>query len=158
MAERSLSKLAGLLLAAAAAWAAPWVGVRAKQLFSPAATVFYEQNRRLFWSPADNIENQWEIDGNILDQQSKPSGSIDGWQGLLLGHPLNLNAANSQDLEALPGIGPKMAEAILQNREENGSFKKVEDLERIGGIGPKTMERLRPWLAVSTVRRVDAKK
>ncbi|CDQ39590.1 MULTISPECIES: helix-hairpin-helix domain-containing protein [Virgibacillus] len=53
---------------------------------------------------------------------------------------LHLNQATLEEIEALNGIGPTKAEAIVQYREENGLFKSVEDLLNVSGIGEKTLE------------------
>jgi competence protein ComEA len=49
--------------------------------------------------------------------------------------PLDLNTATEAQLEALPGIGPSLAQAILQEREREGGFHSVDDLRRVRGIG-----------------------
>jgi competence protein ComEA len=64
-------------------------------------------------------------------------------------HPLNLNSANAAQLEALPGVGPAMAQKILDYRKQNGGFKSVDQLEEVPGIGPKKMETLRPLVDVN---------
>jgi len=66
---------------------------------------------------------------------------------LLFGEPLYLNRADRGSLQALPGIGPKRAEAIARTRAER-PFASVLDLERVPGIGPKTRAELAPWVAV----------
>ena len=50
--------------------------------------------------------------------------------------PLDMNAADAAELEALPGIGPVLAERILAWRAENGPFSGPEDLQRVSGVGP----------------------
>jgi len=65
------------------------------------------------------------------------------------GAPVNLNAATQAQLEALPGIGPKAAERILEYRQKNGSFKKIEDLMNVKGIGEKSFLKLKPLLTVT---------
>ena len=57
---------------------------------------------------------------------------------------VNINSAGAAELEALPGVGPVTAAAILAWREENGRFTSVDELQEISGIGPKTLEKLRP--------------
>ena len=57
---------------------------------------------------------------------------------------INVNTASSSELQALPGIGPKKAGAIVAYREANGPFKRVDDLVEVKGIGPKTLAKLRP--------------
>lgn len=69
--------------------------------------------------------------------------------------PVNLNTANSEQLQQVPGIGPATADRILQMRKSYGSFKSVNDLMAIRGIGPKRLEKMRKYL---TVMRPPAKK
>lgn len=56
---------------------------------------------------------------------------------------VDLNRSTSEELEALPGIGPALAERILESRRNEGPFGKVEDLLRIQGIGPVIVDRIR---------------
>ncbi|MEN9352967.1 MAG: hypothetical protein RL318_292 [Fibrobacterota bacterium] len=58
---------------------------------------------------------------------------------------VNPNTASSQALQALPGVGEKMAQRIVDERA-NGPFKDLEDLQRVKGIGAKKAEKMRPWL------------
>jgi competence protein ComEA len=55
---------------------------------------------------------------------------------------LNLNSATTEQLLALPGIGPAKAAAILRYRSEHGPFSKPEDLSRVSGFGPSALLRL----------------
>ena len=61
---------------------------------------------------------------------------------------VNLNTATREELEVLPGIGPALAQAILDYRRERGPFRRVEDLLEVPGIGPAKLERLRPLVRV----------
>ena len=63
-------------------------------------------------------------------------------------HPININTANSADLQQVPGIGPSTAQKILDTRKSYGSFKSVDDLLAIKGIGPKRLEKMRKYLTV----------
>ena len=62
---------------------------------------------------------------------------------------IDLNTASEQELQSLPGIGPVMAGRIAAHREANGPFAAVDDVEEVPGIGPKTMESIRPLVTVS---------
>jgi competence protein ComEA len=61
---------------------------------------------------------------------------------------VNVNTATTAQFEALPGIGPSMAQRIVSYREKNGPFKKLEDLMNIQGIGEKSFLKLRPFLTI----------
>ena len=63
--------------------------------------------------------------------------------------PVNLNSATLEDLATLPGIGEKTAAKILEYREKNGPFKKVEELMNVQGIGEKSFLKLKPQLTVA---------
>ena len=63
---------------------------------------------------------------------------------------VNLNTATAGELEALPGIGAKKAEAILEARKAHGGFKSVDELVDVRGIGPAQMEKLRPHVRISS--------
>jgi len=62
--------------------------------------------------------------------------------------PINLNTATAAQLETLPGIGARTAQAIVEHRQKNGSFKKVEELMNIKGIGEKSFLKLKPMVTV----------
>lgn len=61
---------------------------------------------------------------------------------------IDLNTADSVALETIPGIGPVLAGAIVQHRDENGPFPSVDALLDVSGIGPATLESVRPYVRV----------
>ncbi len=62
--------------------------------------------------------------------------------------PLNLNTATVAQLEALPGVGANTAKLIVEHRQKNGGFKKVEELMNIKGIGEKSFLKLKSMVTV----------
>jgi len=62
--------------------------------------------------------------------------------------PININTANLDELQLVPGIGPVTAGKILQMRKSYGSFKSVDDLLAIRGLGPKRLDKMRKYLTV----------
>jgi competence protein ComEA len=62
---------------------------------------------------------------------------------------VNLNTAAAADLQKLPGIGAAMAARIIEYRQKNGGFKKVEELMNVQGIGEKVFLRLKPLVSVT---------
>ena len=65
---------------------------------------------------------------------------------------VNINAAGAEALQALPGIGPTLAARIVAEREAHGPYQSPEDLERVPGIGPKRLERIRPLVRMAEER------
>jgi competence protein ComEA len=83
----------------------------------------------------------------------KPAGGyqlsrIPGPQLLTLGLPLDLNSATAQDLDALPGLGPALAQRIIDYRTSHGPFKQLDDLAAVSGIGPQNLAKLKPFLVL----------
>lgn len=74
-----------------------------------------------------------------------PSGGAEPGPG---GGPVDLNTATETDLDALPGVGPVTAAAIVAWRTANGPFESVEQLGEVDGIGPARFEKLRDLVTV----------
>ncbi len=66
-----------------------------------------------------------------------------------LAAPIDLNQATAAELDALPGVGPSTAAAIVAHRTANGPFRSVDALGDVRGIGPAKLEQLRPMVTVS---------
>ena len=62
---------------------------------------------------------------------------------------VNLNTASAGDLEGLPGIGAKTAARIIEYRQKNGPFKKIEELMNVRGVGEKNFLKLKPQISVA---------
>jgi competence protein ComEA len=76
------------------------------------------------------------------DQNEKPAARA-------AAAPVNLNTATVDQLAELPGIGRAVAQRIVEYREKNGSFKKVEELMNVRGIGEKSFLKLTPLVTVA---------
>lgn len=72
-----------------------------------------------------------------------------GTGGLSGNRVVNINQASLQDLETLPGIGPSIAQAIVDHRELIGSFNRVDDIMDVPGIGPAKFETLKDLIVVN---------
>lgn len=76
------------------------------------------------------------------------AGSGDSGGSAGAGRLVNLNTATETELDALPGVGPVTAQAILAWREANGSFASVDQLAEVDGIGDGRLAKLRPLVTV----------
>jgi competence protein ComEA len=61
---------------------------------------------------------------------------------------ININTASAVELDALPGIGPSLAQRIVDYREQNGPFLTIEDIINVPGIGPGNFERFKDQITV----------
>ena len=75
------------------------------------------------------------------NEESKP-------ESLLEGEVIDINSAPVEDLQRLPGIGEKRAQAIVAWREEHGPFQSVDELDNVSGIGPGILDGLREYACV----------
>jgi competence protein ComEA len=69
------------------------------------------------------------------------------------GEKVDLNRASQADLQRLPGIGPALAQRILDRRDQLGNFQDVDQLRLVSGIGQKTLEKLRPYVTAGEASR-----
>jgi competence protein ComEA len=80
----------------------------------------------------------------LSDQPSTAAAPKRSHRGLL-----DLNRATEQDFDALPGIGPRLAERIIEYRQSVGTFHSLDELRDVRGIGKKKFERIRPLVTVT---------
>lgn len=79
----------------------------------------------------------------LSDQPSTAAAPKRSHQG-----PLDVNRATEQDFDALPGIGPRLAERIMEYRQSVGAFHSLDELRAVKGIGKKKFGRIRPLVTV----------
>lgn len=71
---------------------------------------------------------------------------------------VNINTASLEELNAVKGIGPSKAKAIIEHREKNGPFKSLDDLKAVKGFGDKSVDKLRGELSVGDAAAAGKKK
>ena len=64
------------------------------------------------------------------------------------GGKININTAGASELDRLPGVGPAIAQRIIDYRTANGPFKTIEDIMRVKGTGPATFAKLKDLISV----------
>lgn len=75
-------------------------------------------------------------------------GDMSAFYKLTLGISISLNTESEDGLMALPGIGPRLAGAIVRERSRRGGFENLDDLTSINGIGPKLLKKIKPYLKI----------
>ncbi len=80
----------------------------------------------------------------------RPAGieRMNAFRCMTLGVPFSVNRASREELTALPGVGPRLARAMVDFRERNEGFVREKDLLKVRGIGPEMLKRLRPHIIV----------
>jgi competence protein ComEA len=92
-------------------------------------------------------------DAAVASAQRKPSSSSAAKGGAVAtGQVVNLNTATATQIATLPGIGEKAAKLIIEYRDKNGGFKKIEELMNVKGIGEKSFLKLKPLITVGDAR------
>lgn len=122
--------LVAALLAAGTAW--PLGGAKAPVFPQPAPAQPGSRSAAGAGGRAGGAEGKGEVEARSAPAAPRAKA------------PLDINTADIQALEALPGIGPTLAARIVADREAHGPFRTAEELRRVAGIGPKRWERIRP--------------
>jgi len=65
------------------------------------------------------------------------------------GDLININTASLDELDALPGIGPTIAQRIIDYREQNGAFSAIEEIMNVSGVGPTTFDNIKDLITVN---------
>jgi competence protein ComEA len=79
---------------------------------------------------------------------SPPSGPSAPSSSSQEGGKVNINTATAEELDTLPGVGPSIAQRIIDYRTTNGPFQSIEDIKNVKGIGDATFEKLKDKITV----------
>lgn len=79
---------------------------------------------------------------NVLKDTGKESNVKGGIK------KVNINSANQEELETLPGVGPALAVRIIEYRNSNGKFEKVEDVQNVKGIGDSKFTNIKEYICI----------
>lgn len=82
----------------------------------------------------------------VIETSPAPIEAAQWDEALRRARQVDINTAGVAELERLPGVGPSLAQRIVEDRQANGSFESPEALARVKGIGPKTYETLKEYL------------
>ena len=91
------------------------------------------------------------VSGTHLEsQEGRLPGSKSDLEPKIPGRVIDPNLASQEDLETLPGIGPVLAQRIIDYRRAHGPYKKIADLRKVSGIGAKKLAKLRPYVVITS--------
>jgi comEA protein len=86
--------------------------------------------------------------GSTPSQATAPSATGRTSSKLAPGQKININTATADELDALPGIGPTKAQAVIDYRNQHGAFKAIEDIQNVKGIKAGEFSKLKDYIVV----------
>ena len=128
-------------------------GLRANWPDGPRSTTFINKLKNLELTAREQKRGVWdetrfprqtEISAASVSRTTAPQTSVTPSNAPAAAALVDINGASYEELQKLPGIGPKLAERILAHRP----YRNVDDLDKVPGIGPVMLDRLRPLIHV----------
>ncbi len=98
------------------------------------------------WPAPKDAPSQAEPNQPMTVQATPPPGSV----AATAPSKVDLNRASVDELTMLPGVGPVLAQRMVEWRKAHGRYRSVEDLQGVKGIGKKRLEQLRPLVTIKT--------
>ena len=96
----------------------------------------------------DNTLSNYKLITDKLEQLDANNGDSANKKSSVKSELVNINTADSSELQSLPGIGATIAKNIVEYRKENGNFETIEDLKNVSRIGDKTFDKLKDLITV----------
>ena len=96
--------------------------------------------------PTENSLSPEENSDAELSEEDPPES--EGPQEVLVEKSININTASLEELDSLPGVGPVIAQRIIDYREANNGFYDIQEIMDVSGIGEKTYAKLEPYITV----------
>ncbi len=96
--------------------------------------------------PTENSLSPEENSDAELSEEDLPES--EGPQEVLVEKSININTASLEELDSLPGVGPVIAQRIIDYREANNGFYDIQEIMDVSGIGEKTYAKLEPYITV----------
>ena len=84
--------------------------------------------------------------GTPFPEEELEEPDPEGPQEVLVEKSININTATLEELDLLPGVGPAIAQRIIDYREANSGFYDIEEIMEVSGIGEKTFQKLEPYI------------
>ncbi|MNI39747.1 ComE operon protein 1 [compost metagenome] len=96
---------------------------------------------------ANKTEDKAVVSG-VADDLSDSAAKTTSAADMAVDGLIHINTAGLKELQEIPGIGEKKAQAILDYRNQNGAFSSIHDLTKIKGIGEKMLEKMKPHIGL----------
>lgn len=90
------------------------------------------------WASWTALDRTVLLDGPVAERNSARRAA---WPDMRI----DINSATAAELSLLPGLGPKLAQRIVDDRDQRGGFDSIDELDRVSGIGESIIERLKPY-------------